>query len=520
MAARAGLSHEAYTRTPGRAGSWTPAAGLAALPTAALVGALVVLAAGLRFMQLSSWPVFFDEDSYVETAMVVARMPWAEGMFTASVRSFKPPLQPMIHATIVWLGADSLVTGRAMMATAGLVTTALTFLLGRRLGGRSVGLVAAALYALSPMAVLHERTINLDAWLTTFALAATLASLAAVEHRSSRAALVAALCGALAVQVKTPGIVVAAVPVLALLVGPKSTPPARLQAIIALAGPLVSYLALMKSPIGVILSAQNAMLIEPFGALWQNTTDVADSLWTYFPAGLALLLLVGLALALRESPRLALTLATMIVIWIAPWVALGWFAPSRYYLAALPILCAFCALALVRIPVVAPSGPIRLGAMIVAAVLVAISGVTAARIAFDHAQAPLSSLDDWQYRSGWPAGYGLSDAAALVRRAAEPGSSVAYLIDQHHVVGAGLYADLPSGVTSLGRLDVAAALPTVDGRLYLVVDDALDRPWRFPDGRERKDVLATVLADRPDLEVVAQFPRPGSSLTVTVLRSR
>jgi 4-amino-4-deoxy-L-arabinose transferase-like glycosyltransferase len=136
-------------------GRWPLGAVSSAIPVTAVIGAVLVVAAVLRFWSLTAWPVFSDEDSYTATAIAVADLPVVEQIRIATPRTFKAPMLVLVHANLAHLGVDPLFAGRVMSAVAGLVTTVLTWELGRRLGGRTVGVVAATLYAVSPMAVLH-----------------------------------------------------------------------------------------------------------------------------------------------------------------------------------------------------------------------------------------------------------------------------------------------------------------------------------------------------------------------------
>jgi 4-amino-4-deoxy-L-arabinose transferase-like glycosyltransferase len=478
---------------------------------------ILVIATMLRVWDLTGWPIFSDEDSYISTALVAARLPLFDAVRVIVDNTYKAPLLPLVLSQLAALGADPLLAGRAMSGLAGLLATVLTFELGRRLGGNRVGLIASALYAVSPMTVLHDRVTSLDSWLTALALAATLASVSAVEHRSGRFALVAALAGALAVQAKVPGLIVAAAPIVALFVARRRQERPTVYAAVAMAGPALSYAALMASPIAQRLSEQNAMLLAPGAALGANLADVGSALWTYFPGGLALLMLPGAALASRRNPRLTLVSALLTAAWILPWVVLSKFAPTRYYLPAVPFLCAFAGMALVGLPALAQGVWARRVAAGVAGLLLIVSTAASVRLVVDHPHAALSQLDDWQYRSGWPAGYGYPDADHLVRAQAEPGSTVAYLVDMYHVAGAGLYRPLPAGVTSLGYLESVDALPT-GVRLYVIVDDGRDREL-VTASSDLRTPLDRVHAARPDLQVLGSFSRPGTDRGVTVLRT-
>jgi len=74
-----------------------------------------------------------------------------------------PPLFPALLAIPARLGVHSVDGQRIFVALVGTVTVVLIGLLGRRVGGRRVGLIAAALAALYPMLFQSEATLMADA---------------------------------------------------------------------------------------------------------------------------------------------------------------------------------------------------------------------------------------------------------------------------------------------------------------------------------------------------------------------
>jgi hypothetical protein len=233
----------------------------------------------------------------------------------------------------------------------------------------------------------------------------------------------------------------------------------------------------------------------------------------YFPAGLAALILIGLVLALLYKPRLAAVFTTAVLAWSLPWLVVGNFAPSRYYLPAVPYLCGFAGLALVRLFSAAATlgrGPAGLvGA--VAAAIVAASGIASLQLAVSHRTAPMSEGDNGQYRSGWTSGYGYAEAAQFVSANAEQGSGVAYVVDPAHRAAVGLYGHLPARATFLGAFHPPErVLLAYGGPVYVIVGDGV----HDPDGRQS---LREVLAREPQLQMLAQYPRPGSNRGVSVL---
>jgi hypothetical protein len=276
---------------------------------------------------------------------------------------------------------------------------------------------------------------------------------------------------------------------------------------------LISYVALMRGPLGPGLGEQNSgRLTEPFTAFRSNLDALLDSALTYFPAGLAFLVLVGVALALWYRPRLVAVFLSAIIVWSVPWLILSNFAPSRYYLPAVPYACALAALAVVRLPVMAASlgpAPRRVLAAGALAILAA-SGIGSVQLVVSHRTAAMPKVDDAQYRSGGASGYGYAEAAYFVSTTAEPGSAVAYVVDPLHRVGVGFGRPSPTGVKILGLLHPPDQLRiNYSGPVYVVADDGLDTLA----GRR----VAEVLARQPGLHTLVRYTRPGSDLGVSVL---
>jgi len=479
-----------------------------------LLTLIVFIAALLRFWNLGAWPVFMDEDIYTWGAHSLQSMGLAEAFRTAYWG--KSPFPLYLQGLLGIASGDTLLAGRTLSAVSGCATTALCFFLGRRIGDERQGLVAAGLYALSPLAVLHERMALLDAPMTTCLLAGMLCSWESIEKRSWMWTALAFVAGGLAVQFKVPGVAAAAMPWLILLTYDGVTSKRIAIASVTSAGPILSYSALMLSPLGQGLAAQSAELRQSpsWELLGANLLTLQDTAVSYLPAGLWLVALAGAALLLYRRPRTAAVFLLSIVCLSLPWLILSRFTPSRYYLPSLPFVCSLAAVAMV-----AASGNAarnwRGGAGIAAAgisvMIAAFSGAASVRLVLDHAQAHFSGQDDWQYRSGWPSGYGYAEAARYIAENVEPGARVAYAIDIRHAVGMQLLWPPAAGVVSLGlvRLDESAALGESPG-VYLVVDDG-----NKPSGRR----LRWILDSQPRFREVARFHRPGAESGTYVLRS-
>lgn len=140
------------------------------------VVAILALAGFFRAFRLSSlFPILVDEAIYLRWAEIIEH----QGQWFISLLDAKEPLSYWTLALIRMAapGADPLVSGRLLSVAAGLGTTALLFLLGRRLGGYRAGLSCALFYAVLPYGVLYDRLAYTDALVNFFGVSVTIASL-------------------------------------------------------------------------------------------------------------------------------------------------------------------------------------------------------------------------------------------------------------------------------------------------------------------------------------------------------
>lgn len=113
---------------------------------AVAIGVLAVtaLAAVLRFVQLGSESLWIDEGATWRLAQMTHARLWGP----EAVYETNPPLWYSLERLMLWFG-DSETVLRLLPALLGTATVPLVFLIGRRVGGAGVGLLAAALLATS-----------------------------------------------------------------------------------------------------------------------------------------------------------------------------------------------------------------------------------------------------------------------------------------------------------------------------------------------------------------------------------
>jgi 4-amino-4-deoxy-L-arabinose transferase-like glycosyltransferase len=130
-----------------------------------------------------------DGKGYVE--------PFVEAAYGISVpTAAHPPLYPTVLAGMSFLGFDGVLAHRALGALLGGGTIVLIALLGRRIGGERVGLVAAAVAALYPLLVAADGAPMSESLYGLLIAACLLVALKLREHRTVRlAAALGALIG-------------------------------------------------------------------------------------------------------------------------------------------------------------------------------------------------------------------------------------------------------------------------------------------------------------------------------------
>ncbi|MBC3840378.1 glycosyltransferase family 39 protein [Streptacidiphilus sp. 4-A2] len=151
-------------------------------------GAVLALAAWLRFRQLTAVGFNSDEAVYTGSAQALSGHTGLESMFP--VFRAHPILVQLIIAQALRI-SDSDWSARAVTAGFGVVTVGLTYLLGRRLYGRATGCTAAGLLAVMPYHVVVSREVLLDGPMTCFGVLCLYCLARATEDAPRRWAMAA-----------------------------------------------------------------------------------------------------------------------------------------------------------------------------------------------------------------------------------------------------------------------------------------------------------------------------------------
>ena len=146
------------------------------------VGAVLLAGAAVRFWGLGAKSLWFDETYSV----FIARQPLAEIPRLLQTYDTHPPLHyVLLHFWIALFGSGE-VAVRVPSVLASLGAILLTFFLGRRLAGDRVGVLAAALLAVSPFQVMSAQEARMYPFLTLFGAGASYALWLALEEGGRR----------------------------------------------------------------------------------------------------------------------------------------------------------------------------------------------------------------------------------------------------------------------------------------------------------------------------------------------
>ena len=349
--------------------------------SAAALGAMVLLAAVLRFSGLG-WglrhPPHPDEQVFVENVRQMAERGDLDHRYYEYPGLVFHLLRPAI-ALAPEGGPAAYRLARGMIAGFGVAGCVATFLLGRALGGTAVGLVAALLIAVSPLAVHTAHMVRPDVILQVFVTGALLALLRLGPRLRDDAVAGAWLGAALAVKFSgafaLPSYLLRrfAVP------GPKARGLALATGVIALVFAATTPYALIHAPefaAGVRTQVGHHYGDEePVGPLGMGPAYALAWVralgWPAIAAAVA-----GAAIGLRRDARLFGPLVALPVVTLAV-MATQRFLFSRHLLPSLAVPAVLAALALARLAAIAAA---RTGAR--EAVLGCVLGIAAAALPF------------------------------------------------------------------------------------------------------------------------------------------
>jgi mannosyltransferase len=163
--------------------------------TSILLLAILAVGSALRFTLLGEHSLWADE-AFVAWAV---RSTWKDLFPVLATADSHPPLYYALMKAWVGLAGTGEIALRIPSAALSSLSVILTYVLARRMGSESVGLLSALLVAVSPFDIMAAQEARMYPLLSVFAVASTLALALAVERGSARRwgayVLLAALMG-------------------------------------------------------------------------------------------------------------------------------------------------------------------------------------------------------------------------------------------------------------------------------------------------------------------------------------
>jgi hypothetical protein len=384
---------------------------------------LLALYAYTRLRGLGLLPIFLDETLHVRWALLIASgdKPWDATWKWG-------------RALTIWLGAlvspwaeDLLRANRLLSVLLGALTLWATLEIARRLASERAAVLAGLFYVLCPFTLFYDRIALTEAGLAAFTALTLLCSIRVAESGHRGFAALAGVSLALAVLVKVLGVLALPIPALTVLVlGPLRARLRPLALVYAVGLPPAAWA--FRSFVATENAQHMAQLFTGGGGafaaqLARNVGEGAGWLWTWWTAPLAILGLVGAALAVVRRDRKGLLLGLLTAYPLLAFSAgLSWRMPRYLLPASVPLLVLaagtldfLLSRVAAQTPEVARERALR-WLTATAAVLVLLPALRLDRALWtDPSRAAIPEPDRFQYVLGWPSGYGVRDTERLVR---------------------------------------------------------------------------------------------------------
>ena len=402
---------------------------------APFAGAALLMIA-TRLSVLWRFPPFLDESLYATWAMRVHDS--VNDRFVALAYG-KLPLLSWLGAGLVFAGARPLDSVRLVSFVSGLVSLAVVAALAARLGGRPAAIATAFVYALMPLALVHDVIGIMEPLVTALLALALYLQLRLVERPSMSVALGLGLVMGAGLLTKETGEIALVLLPASLLLFDWSGPQLGRRVLVWAGDALVAVVLAGIAYLVVTLSdywddypaARRSLgtfrdlgdgLSHPLRWLQAEWRDYGTELLGFATIPLLIACVIGIVVAFGIRRRLA----ALYLLWLlVPLVVAILFLPNpfvRYLVPMTPMLAVFAGVGIAAAWSFAstrfarPRRPVAVAVVVVLAFVLA--AVFDARVVANPATAPYPGLSRDEYASGWAAGTGWRELANELQRRA------------------------------------------------------------------------------------------------------
>jgi len=384
---------------------------------------LIIFYLFTRFFHLTILPIFNDESIYLYWAKLIEM---THAHLFISLTDGKPPLLIWVMAIFLKIFPPSayLLAGRLPSVITGLISMLGIYALSHLLfHSKKTAILTAFLYIITPFALFYDRMALFDSFLSSMILWAVYFSLRTSRTLAKKDASLWGIFLGLAFLAKLNALLLLFLtPVCFLLCMPwkqirKHWQKVLLLLLIALGISQAFRYSLVVShgfheyttkSVTRYALPFSTLLTHPFQVFPYNIVHYTSWFITFVTLPVFLLGIIGLVLLLRKKPRTGIV---MVLLWTAPIIATSFVSivtVPRYILFVLPyflIGVSFAAAQLLQR---------KLFVFVLAALLVFPIAVDVALLVYPP-YAPLPAVEDEQYISGLPSGYGLEKVFTFLR---------------------------------------------------------------------------------------------------------
>lgn len=419
--------------------------------TILLVVLIAVVALGIRIYNLTLVPIFGDEAIYIRWAQVMRADP---SLRFLPLSDGKQPLFMWIMIPFFKVFSDPLIAGRMVSVISGVGTGigvfVLTYLLFR---SKKAGLIASAVYALSPFTIFFDRLALADAMLTTFGVWTLVFAVLTVSTIRLDFAMIAGFTLGGALLTKSPGIFFAILlPTAWILQEFPNTNKSRIIHLLKLGLLTASTLLIGYALYNILRLGTNFQMIAirnkdyvygfrhliefPLNPFVTHIKQILEYFWLMGPFSLIALFILGIISGLKKDLKATLILITWALVPVLISAEYSKTMTARYVIFSLPFIISISSAALVG-----KANKFKSFAVLVLIIFLLHSLVVDLKLIENPDSVSLPRSERSGYLEEWTSGTGIKEVSQILRQdySANPNQKI--------VVGTeGYFGTLPDGL--------------------------------------------------------------------------